>query len=297
MNQNLKAHFLVFFATILVAISFIISGKLSGVVDPISLTLFRFILAFIVLLPFVLFIKKYRIKIKTSFIKGLKISLFYSLYFILLFKALEETTALNTATLFTLVPLVTAVFTNFVFKDRLNSSKLFIYILGMIGTSIVIFDGNIQKLLNLTFNNGDIIFLFAVVSMALYSIGAKYFYEKGDEVITLTLMTLLGGIIWMSIALFFLDIPIQLDKLVGLNFWYMIYLSIGATLFTVFLYQKSTVILGPNKLMAYVYLNPAIVAVIICFYENEKINQNSFIGILLSIFATIILLKKSKEIK
>ncbi|UTJ07833.1 DMT family transporter [Arcobacter roscoffensis] len=297
MNQNIQAHILVFTATILVALSFIISGKLSGIIDPISLTLGRFVLAFISLLPIILIVKKYRVKIKKSFIKGLKISFFYSLYFILLFKALEDTTALNTATLFTLVPLITAILANFIFKDKLNILKLFIYFMGMIGTTIVIFDGDIQRLINLSFNNGDIIFLFGVLSMALYSISAKFFYEKEDEVLSITLMTLFGGIIWMSIALVALDIPLQWEKLEGENFWYMVYLSIGATLITVFLYQKSTVILGPNKLMAYVYLNPAIVAFLMYIMENQKININTFFGILLSIFATIILLKKSKEIK
>lgn len=297
MNQNIQAHILVFTATILVALSFIISGKLSGIIDPISLTLGRFVLAFISLLPIILIVKKYRVKIKGSFIKGLKISFFYSLYFILLFKALEDTTALNTATLFTLVPLITAILANFIFKDKLNILKLFIYLIGMIGTTIVIFDGDIQRLINLSFNNGDIIFLFGVLSMALYSISTKFFYEKDDEVLSITLMTLFGGIIWMSIALVALDIPLHWEKLQGENFWYMLYLSIGATLITVFLYQKSTVILGPNKLMAYVYLNPAIVAFLMYIMENQKININTFFGILLSIFATIILLRKSNEIK
>ena len=85
MSENLKAHTLVFIVTILIAFSFIVSGKLSGLIDPISLTLLRFVFAFIVLLPFILLIKVYREKIKQSFFKGLKISLFYSLYFILLF--------------------------------------------------------------------------------------------------------------------------------------------------------------------------------------------------------------------
>ena len=117
--KQLKTHILVFIATFLIALSFIISGKLSGVIHPISLTLVRFILAFFSLLPLSLIVKKYRVKIKNSFIKGLKISFFYSLYFILLFKSLEYTSALNTATLFTLVPLITAIFASFIFKDKL----------------------------------------------------------------------------------------------------------------------------------------------------------------------------------
>ena len=295
MSENLKAHTLVFIATILIAFSFIVSGKLSGLIDPISLTLFRFVFAFIVLLPFILLIKVYREKIKQSFFKGLKISLFYSLYFILLFKSLETTSALNTATLFTLVPLVTAVFANFVFHNKLNFLKLFIYIIGMIGTIIVIFDGSMDAIISLSFNKGDIVFLFAVLSMAIYSISAKYFYEKDDNALVITLTTLFGGIIWMSLALLIFDIPLEWTKIQGENLWYMLYLSIGATLMTVFLCQKATVTIGPNNVMAYVYFNPAIVAFIMYIFEGQSINIVVLIGILISFFATLFLLKLSKN--
>ena len=295
MSENLKAHTLVFIATILIAFSFIVSGKLSGLIDPISLTLFRFVFAFIVLLPFILLIKVYREKIKQSFFKGLKISLFYSLYFILLFKSLETTSALNTATLFTLVPLVTAVFANFVFHNKLNFLKLFIYIIGMIGTIIVIFNGSMSAIISLSFNKGDIVFLFAVLSMAIYSISAKYFYEKDDNALVITLTTLFGGIIWMSLALLIFDIPLEWTKIQGENLWYMLYLSIGATLMTVFLCQKATVTIGPNNVMAYVYFNPAIVAFIMYIFEGQSINIVVLIGILISFFATLFLLKLSKN--
>ena len=295
MSENLKAHTLVFIVTILIAFSFIVSGKLSGLIDPISLTLFRFVFAFIVLLPFILLIKVYREKIKQSFFKGLKISLFYSLYFILLFKSLETTSALNTATLFTLVPLVTAVFANFVFHNKLNFLKLFIYIIGMIGTIIVIFNGSMSAIISLSFNKGDIVFLFAVLSMAIYSISAKYFYEKDDNALVITLMTLFGGIIWMSLALLIFDIPLEWTKIQGENLWYMLYLSIGATLMTVFLCQKATVTIGPNNVMAYVYFNPAIVAFIMYIFEGQSINIVVSIGILISFFATLFLLKLSKN--
>lgn len=295
MSENLKAHTLVFIATILIAFSFIVSGKLSGLIDPISLTLFRFVFAFIVLLPFILLIKEYRQRIKQSFLKGLKISLFYSLYFILLFKSLETTSALNTATLFTLVPLVTAIFANFVFHDKLNFFKIFIYIIGMIGTVIVIFDGSMTAIISLSFNNGDIIFLFAVLSMAIYSISAKYFYEKDDKALVVTLMTLFGGIIWMSLALLIFDIPLEWTKIEGNNLWYMLYLSIPATLVTVFLFQKATIVIGPNNVMAYVFFNPAIVAFIMYIFEGQSINIIVSLGILVSFLATLFLLRLSRN--
>ncbi|WP_321315310.1 DMT family transporter [Halarcobacter sp.] len=292
MNINLQAHLLVFVATFLIALSFIVSGKLSGVIDPISLTLCRFVIAVIVLAPFILLKTKFRINVKKSFSKGLKISLFYSLYFILLFKALEDTTALNTATLFTLVPLLTAIISIFAFKQKLSIKKIFVYIIGIFGTSIVIFNGDLQLFIEFSLNKGDTLFFIAIISMALYSISVKYFSTNDDIPLVLTFTTLLGGIFWMTLTLLFLDIPLEWDKLKGEYFYYILYLSIAATLFTVFLYQKATIIIGPNKVMAYVYINPVIVLIMNLFYDKEISNIYVVLGCLISSTATYFLLRK-----
>ncbi|XOB63692.1 DMT family transporter [Campylobacterota bacterium DY0563] len=292
MSENIKAHLFVFIATFLIALSFIVSGKLSGIIDPISLTLCRFVIAVVVLAPLIILRTKYRTSIKRSFSKGLKISLFYSLYFILLFKSLEDTTALNTATLFTLVPLLTAIISIFAFKQKLPLKKVFVYIIGIFGTSIVIFNGNLQLFLEFSLNKGDTLFFIAIISMALYSISVKYFSTSDDIPLVLTFTTLLGGIFWMGLTLLVLDIPLEWGKLKGEYFYYMIYLSIAATLFTVFLYQKATVIIGPNKVMAYVYINPVIVLVMNLFYDKEISNVYVVFGCLISSFATYFLLRK-----
>ncbi len=293
MNENIKAHILAIIATFLIAGSFIVSKKLSGIIDPISLTLLRFVFASIVLAPIIFIKQKYRSKVLQTFKRALVISLFYSLYFIGLFKALEYTTALNTGTLFTLVPLLTAFFAIFVFKQKITIFQFFIYLVGIVGTCIVVFKGNLQLFLNLTLNYGDIIFLFAIISMALYSISAKHFYKEGDEVLVLTFMTLIGGVIWMSLALAVLDIPLQWEKINGNLFLYMCYLAIGATLFTVYLNQKATVVLGPKKIMAYIYINPAAIALLMVLFYSQSASLWIILGILISSSATLILLYKS----
>ncbi len=293
MSQNIKAHILVLLATFLIAGSFIVSKKLASIIDPISLTLFRFVFASIVLAPIIFLNKKYRSKVKDSFKRTLVISLFYSLYFIGLFKALEFTTALHTGTLFTLVPLLTAIFAIFVFKQKLTFSQLLVYFIGITGTCIVVFKGDLKLLFTLSLNYGDIIFLFALIAMVLYSISARYLYKEDDEVMTLTFMTLIGGSIWMGGAISFFDIPLEWHKIKNELFLYMAYLTIAATLFTVYLYQKATIVLGPKKTMAYVYLSPATTAMLIFLFENISIPFWSLIGILISSFATVTLLVKS----
>jgi drug/metabolite transporter (DMT)-like permease len=291
MTQNIKAHIFVILATFLVGGSFIVSQKLSGIIDPISITLMRFVLASILLAPFIIFIKKYRIKIFDTFKRAMIISFFYSSFFIGMFKALETTTALNTGAIYTLIPLLTGIFSIFVFKQYISAKQYTVYAFGILGTGIVVFKGNLALFLALSLNSGDVLFLFSIIFMALYSISAKFFYKENDELLVVVFMTLIGGCIWMTLALVLFDVPLEWDKIDAKNFLNVAYLSIGTTLFTVFLYQSANVVLGPKKVMSYVYLSPAVIGIIAFIIDGTTMNYYTMIGILISAIATVILLK------
>ncbi|QKF67332.1 EamA/RhaT family transporter [Arcobacter venerupis] len=291
MSETIKAHLYILLATALIASSFLVSGKLSGIIDPISITMYRFFIAALVLMP--IFIKQeYRKRISSTFGRGMIISLFYSLYFIGMFKALESTTVLNTSTLYTLVPLMTAILCIFFFKEKISLTQLFIYFIAMLGTTIVIFKANIELFLNFSLNQGDIIFLLGSISMALYSIFLKFLYKKDDILLVLVFCTLVGGCIWMFLTMQVLDIPLEWEKIDGNLFYLMLYISIVTTVFTLFLYQKGSIVLGSKKLMAYVYLSPAMVAILSFIFDKQSISFGIFVGIIISTFATIVLLKQ-----
>ncbi|RBQ30359.1 EamA family transporter [Arcobacter sp. FW59] len=292
MSETLKAHILATIATILIAGSFLASQKLANVIDPTSLTLFRFVLALLFLSPIIIFNKARLIKVFQILPKALIVSLVYTLYFIGMLKALEDTTVLNTATIYTLVPLMTAILCIFFFKEKIPLKQLFIYILGIISTCIVVFKADFSLFLDLNLNNGDIVFLIASFSMALYPIFIKLLYSKKDELLVLVFATLLGGIVWMSLTMQVLNIPYDWNKIELNHFYSLLYLVVGTTIITLFLYQKATLILGPKKLMAYIYLNPAIVAVIMFLFEGQTITFGVLVGILLSVIATIIILRQ-----
>lgn len=70
MNEVVKAHIMILIATILIAGSFLASQKLSSVIDPISLTLLRFILALTLLSPIIIFSKNKLKKVLQSYSKS-----------------------------------------------------------------------------------------------------------------------------------------------------------------------------------------------------------------------------------
>jgi len=292
LSEIFKVHILATIATILIAGSFLASQKLASVIDPISLTLLRFVLALFFLSPIIIFNKNRLKKVIQMLPKAMIVSLGYTLYFIGMLKALEDTIVLNTSAIYTLMPLITAILCIFFFKEKIPLKQLFIYILGIISTCIVVFKADFNLFLTLSLNKGDIVFLLGSLSMALYQIFIKILYSKKDELLVLVFSTLLGGIIWMSLTMQILDISYNWDKIELKHLYCLLYLVIGATIMTLFLYQKATLVLGPKKLMAYVYLNPAIVAIIMFIFEGQTISFGVLCGICISAIATIIILRQ-----
>jgi len=288
LNERVNAHIMILIATILIAGSFLASQKLSSIIDPISLTLLRFILALVFLSPIVIFNKDRLKEVIKVVPKAMIVSLVYTLYFIGMLKALEDTTVLNSGAIYTLVPLMTAILCIFFFKEKIALKQLFIYFLGIISTCIVVFNADLNLFLSLLLNKGDIVFLLASFSMALYPV----FIKLLDELLVLVFATLIGGIIWMSLTMQILNIPYAWNKLDLNHIYLLLYLVIGTTIITLFLYQKATLVLGAKKVMAYIYLSPAMVAIIMFLVEGDTISFGVFIGILLSTFATIIILRQ-----
>jgi len=221
-------------------------------------------------------------------------SLFFAIFFICMFKALETTTALNTGTLYTLVPFITAMASLVIFKERLTQKMLFIYLLGTAGTCWVIFGGDINKLMALSINAGDGFFIAGCFSMVCFSISMKLLY-RGDEMVVVVFCTLLGGAFWMLLALMVFGQPFEFHLLGTDSLGHLGYLAIFSTLATTFIMQKTTVVLGPTKVMAYIYLNPVIVAFMMLLIQGQSIPLMVFPGMLLSISATILLQVQDKN--
>ena len=291
MTNRFKAHLMVLLATLLVAGSFIISKKLAGVIHPISLNLLRFIIASLVLALFVLLNPKKRSHILRTIPRALIISFFYALYFIAFFKALEYTTALNTGTLYTLVPLTTGILCIFFFKERISKAQLGIYFFGIVGTLIVVFKGDVNLLLHFTLGKGDLIYVGAIISMAIYSITMKYLHRTDDELSVLVFMTLVGGSFWMLCALLIFSIPLEWSFIGFESLNYLLYLAIVATFFTVYLYQKATIAIGPKKVMAYIYLSPATIALLLFLLDGITLSVEVLVGIGISAISTLLLLR------
>lgn len=284
-TQNKYAQLQVLLATFFIAGSFIVSAQLAPAAPAASLTLLRFIMAAALLLPWILINAERRKKLLLALPRGLVISLFYSLFFICLFEALHTTSALNTSTLFTLVPLLTSLLGIWLLRTPIKRPQALSYLLGMLGALWIIFEGSPSRALALQLNEGDKIFLLGVLGMCAYSLSMKLLY-RGDSVGVLTCATLLGGTFWMGLAVWLTDTPLHWQALGHNDLLAMAYLVVCATLGSVYLYQSGSIRLGPQRVMAYTYLNPAAVTLLPWLFMDEPIAAVLWPGIIISCLAT-----------
>jgi drug/metabolite transporter (DMT)-like permease len=84
--------------------------------------------------------------------------------------SLEYTTALNTLLLQSAGPLIVAIWSLVLLGVRLTLAQAIGVLLSLGGVLIIIMHGDLTALSNISFNKGDLIFLFAMVVFSLYSV-------------------------------------------------------------------------------------------------------------------------------
>ena len=287
------AHCLVLIATALVAGSFIASAKLASLISPYSLTLLRFLCSALVLAPVILLQPELRVQVLPALPRAMVISFFFSAFFVCMFEALRTTSSLNTAAIYTLVPLITAVLSRTALGDELAPGRVAIYLLGAVSACWVILTSQPAAALTLSINTGDLIFLGGAVLMGCYAVSMKLLYRK-DDMIVMVFGILVGGTVWMSFALLATGAELGWQRLEGPHIQYMIYLVFGATIGTVYLFQRTIVALGPSRVNAYIYLNPALVALLAFIIDGARISIVVLPGILLSVTATFLLQRRAR---
>lgn len=233
--------------------------------------------------------------VKQVFLRCLIMSLFFAVFFICMFTALKSTTPLNTGTLYTLVPFITALAGTVVFKQPLSLPLLGIYLLAAIGTCWVVGNGDLSVLMALDVNQGDGIFLLGCLSMVCFSLSMKLLH-RGEESLVIVFCILVGGVMWMTLALFAFGQPLGWRHLTADLAFHMLYLALFATLVSTFIIHKTTIVLGPTKVMAYIYLSPACVSLIMWAVNGQQIPVAVYPGILLSMVCTLLLQVFSRKV-
>jgi len=293
-KKLIEGHGAFFLATIFVAGSAIACKLVTDSMHPLPLTLLRFIIAFVTLAPFVLMKHSFRIQVRRALPRSLVISFFYSFFFVLMFDALRYTSTLNVSSIGTLSPLITALFSIVLFNIRIGLKKLLVYLIAVLGTLLVVFDGNFNAIIHISLNHGDMVFFIATMLISCYYIALKKLHG-GIDPLVLTFCTLFGGMIWISCSMLVMQVPFDFHGLTTTSdIMSLFYLAIITTTGTAYLMQKGSTLISPTSGSAYQYMAPVFVSVLSIIFLGVFPSLMGWIGAIIAVVSTIILLCMDK---
>lgn len=253
-------HLLMLLASTLVSSSFIVGKQITFYLDPVLLTFVRFLSAACLFAPWVYWRHGFDLTISLFFRCAL-ISGCLVVFFSCMFLSLRYTSALNTSVLFALVPSISGFYAFFITGERLRREQFWALGCGIIGVIWVVFKGDLQLLLAMQWNRGDLIFLGGCFAIALYTPLVKLLHQ-GESMEVMTFWVLVTGTMWLFLVCAQESFTTSW-KSVPQEVWYgVLYLSIFTTIITFFLTQYSVGFLGPTQVSAYSYLYPGLLIVL-----------------------------------
>jgi drug/metabolite transporter (DMT)-like permease len=214
----------------------------------------------------------------------------FAFYFIMMFTGLKTAAPIATSALFTLTPVLSAVFGYFIMRQITTKRIAFALAVGATGALWVVFRADLSAFLAFEVGRGEMIYFAGVVAHALYTPLVPRL-SRGERtpvfiffiLIATTLVVLLFGASDI-VATNWLALPSIVWIAMG-------YTAIVATTMTATLLTFASVRLDSAKVMAYTYLTPSWVILWEVALGNGVPSGLVFVGIGLTILALFLLLK------
>ena len=248
-------------ASIIVSSSFTVGAAITHGLEPSVLLLVRYMVAVLCLAPILVLNHGFSLPSARKLGGYALISASTVGFFWCMFESLRYTSALNTSVIFTLVPGISGIYSAIFLKERLGRGRLWALFFGMAGALWVIFRGDINRLVSLDVNYGDLLFLAGCFMMAAYTPLVKRLHQQ-ESMVVMTFWVLATGTVWL-LLLAFSGLDAVDWQAVDTKIWAgIVYLAVFSTIITFYLTHISTLYLGPTRVMAYSYFYPAFVLVI-----------------------------------
>jgi drug/metabolite transporter (DMT)-like permease len=284
---------LLFIQPIFMASNLVVARGGVEYVPPISLAFWRWLLVFFILLPFTF----NSLKKNLNFIKKEYKQIFFigamgcGVCGAFPFLAGQTTTITNMGIIYTSSPIFIILISSLFFKEKINLLKIIGLCSCLLGVFIIIIKGDLNILVNLKFNIGDLWMLAAAVGWALYSIYLFYWKTNLKIFQRFTLISFFGAV---SLFPFYIIEELYLNRTV-FNEHFILWVSFAAispgiiafTLYTVA--QKK---LGASITGFTLYIFTVYGAIYGIFIFNEQLENYHYIGTILVFIGVYIVKKK-----
>jgi drug/metabolite transporter (DMT)-like permease len=294
MNKNTKAYLMLVCATLFWAGNFNV-GKIAFIenIPPFSLAFFRWLLVWIILLPFTF---KEILKIKREIFKNLPLLFLLGFTSVAVFSsftynALNYTQIINASLFNTAIPAMIILVCFLLKIEKTNIFQLSGLLISILGILVIITKLDINILLSLDFNRGDLFMLGGVIAWGIYSAFLK---KRTFEVSLLALIQIFCSLGLLILFPTFLYELIQ-GKTLAVNedfFYILLYVAIFPSIGSYYCWAGAVSIIGANRAGIFLSLIPLFSTIFAIMFFNEKFLFFHFIGSILIIIGLFLSNKK-----
>ena len=263
--------------------------------DAFQLTLIRFLIGGIFLLPFALLeIKKFHTKItKKDFLHMLAMGVVCICISMIFFQlGVENSKASTAAVIFCINPMFTMIFAHFITEEKLNRIKVIALAFGLLGILFMINPFHLETgntVLGVSYS------ILAAATFGLYSAMGRTSIRRLRGITQTSLSFLFGSIVMVPILLI-LDRPI-IAGITADNIWMVLYVGIMITGLGYLFYFLAMEASDAATASIVFFVKPAIAPIIAIMALHEVIGINGLLGILLIFAGSYINLREQKPKK
>ena len=240
----------------LVAGSFSLGALAAPHVDPAALTVLRFLLAGSLVGVAALATTGIPRSTWRSPWRYLVLGGLMAAYFVLMFEGLRTAAPVPTAAVFTLTPVMTAVFGWIFLRQNLSLRMAVALAIGAAGALWVIFRGDPDALMTLGIGRGEVIYFAGCVAHAAYTPLVRKL-NRGEPAVVFSFGMMLAGTGLLLVYAWPAVMATDWAALPRIVWIALVYVAVAASALTFVLVQYATLRLPSAKVMAYTYLVPS----------------------------------------
>ena len=295
--QNTKAYIMLVCATLFWAGNFMI-GKFAFIsnIPPMTLVFFRWSLVWLILIPFTF---KEIIQYKDVITANLPLLFFLAFTSVGLFNSftylsLVHTQVINASLFNTAIPAIIILLCFILNIEKTNRYQILGLIISVLGILSIITKLNLEILLSLNFNKGDLIMIGGVITWGLYS----SFLKK--KKFTLPLLTLVHVLCTFGLVFIFPQFIFEFSQGQKIEFnenlfYILIFLALFPSIGSYYCWAGAVSIIGANRAGIFLSLIPLFSTLMAIFFYNEQFKFFHLIGAILIILGLFLSNKKIKN--
>jgi len=293
-SEALKGHAAMLAFSALVAGSFSLGALVANEIAPAALNTARFAIAALVIGTLAAATGKLRRATFAAPWRYVILGTLFAIYFVLMFEGLKTAAAVSSAAVFTLTPVMSAIFGWLLLRQVTTPRMAAALAIGAAGALWVIFRADLAALMAFQVGRGEAIFFWGCMSHALYTPVSRML-NRGEHPLAYTFGMLLAGFC-VLLAYGWSDVrATDWGALRPLVWATILYTAIFAGASTFTLLQYATLRLPSAKVMAYTYLTPSWVILWEIALGHGLPPMLVLGGIALTVVALLILLKDQEN--